>query len=216
MADGTGGSDWLDALFSGSAYQDESYKDLHMTGGGESAPASESFPQGGEGALTDYYATQYGPGGGEEDTSAGGLLMTAGGGQQEAAGGAAGLFGNFVTSAGDTISGWMKEATGLASKLFTNPPSSSTRIDPTTGKPVTVEKPGGGLNSLGQLLIAGAIQGVAGGYAAKAKQAAEEKEKKRERTFKREEKAEEYARKEYGGAPQIGRVTRGTGLLARG
>ena len=199
MADGTEGGDWYDILFGGGGGGEEVGPPAYLAGNGggeEVGPPAYLAGGGSENDSAAAYAALYG------DTPA--AAAQQGGAAEE--GGLFSDIGNFVTNAGGAISNW-------ASKIFTNQPSTTTRINPATGKPETIEKPGGGLNSLGQLLIAGALQGVAGGMASKSKQEAEAKEKKKERSFEREKIAEGYARKEYGAAPQIGQATRGTGLL---
>lgn len=212
MADGTeGGGDWFDILFGGGGGEEVGPPAYLKNDSGDVGPPAY-LAGGGERDAADAYAALYG------DTAAspqGGATFGAGvtGGGPAGGGSEGGIFDNFVNSAGSTISGWWKDAGDIASKIFTNQPSTTTRVNPETGKLETVEKPGGGLSSLGQLLIAGALQGVSSGMASKSKQEAESKEKKKERTFEREKIAEGYARKEYGTAPQIGQATRGTGLL---
>ena len=145
-------------------------------------------------------------GGPAEQTSQGGLLagaVTSGGGTS----------GGFLESALGEIKGWFDSAMGAAGKLFTEQPSTTSRINPLTGKPETVQSAGGGLNSLGQLLLTGAIQGLGQGSVVKWQQERAEKEKARDRKLTRETRDIEYARKEYGAAPQIGAPTRGVGLI---
>ena len=116
-----------------------------------------------------------------------------------------------------TLGSWFEKIAAGAGKLFTEQPSTTTRINPLTGKPEMVQSAGGGLNSLGQLLLSGAIQGLGQSSVLKWQAETAEKSKKkafeREKTFEKEKRAEDFARKAYGVAPQIGAPTRGVGLI---
>lgn len=199
-------ADWFSDLFPDI---DTSGNVDYGTGGDPGSYSGASYDQmfeqtfGGTGADTSAYTPTY-------DTSGGG---GGGGGGQDSASVFANI-GDFVTGAQNTVSGWWDEAVKLGEKLFTNPEQTTTQIDPLTKKPVQVTTAGGGLNSLGQLLISGAIQGLGQGQVMKWQAERASKEKQKERNFEREKRAEDFSRKPYGGAPQLA-PKMGTGLIRR-
>jgi hypothetical protein len=125
---------------------------------------------------------------------------------------------NFILDVGDTLK------TG-AEKLFMTPEGTATARDPITGA-ITSRPVGGGLNTLGQTLLAGVLKSVGEGMNEKWKadtvakenaktRAATAKENDLNRKLTRESRDMAYARKEYGQAPQLGTPTRGVGLIGR-
>ena len=123
---------------------------------------------------------------------------------------------------------WEKLTTGASSiwdsisesanKLFMTPDTTDSKTDATKG---------GGLNTLGQTLLAGALQGISQSSLQKwqAERAAKENKLTREasaaenakqRAFDKQQQDERYSRAEYGGSPSLGRPRRGSGILSSG
>ncbi len=142
-----------------------------------------------------------------------------------------GSFSGDVSGAIDNALGYAKTAISSlgdwASKVFTEQPSTTTRYNPATGKYEDVANAGGGLNSLGKTLLAGALQSL--GTAAVAKwqneRASEEAakgrkfsaaEKEKDRQFERDKIADQNARKPYGTDTGLGVPRTGVGLINRG
>ncbi len=148
--------------------------------------------------LTSTYGTSPG---GTADTS-----FTGGTGTDASSGG----FLGFVASAGGTIADAFKSAFTGAMSLFTNPEKTVTGPDGTT------KTTGGGINTLGQTLLAGALQSLGQGQVLKWQADRVSKEKALDRRAVKEAQAEKYRRAAYGEAPQIAQPSTGVGLIHRG
>jgi hypothetical protein len=122
-----------------------------------------------------------------------------------------GSVGAFATEAAGTLKEWFDKAT----KLFTEPETTKRVLNKETGQYEDVAT-GGGMNSLGKLLIAGAIQSLGQGSVMKWQAERASKEKAKDRAAVVAAKNEEYRRKAYGAAPQIGTPQRGIGLIGTG
>lgn len=165
------------------------------------------------------FAEKFGSG----DSSPTGMLATSETSQGAPAGAASASYtggsGDFLSGALDTIKSWgddilgaVSKAAGAAGKLFTEPEGSTMKLNPATGKYEPVAT-GGGLSSLGQLLLAGAVQSLGQGSVLKwqAERASQEKAKDRKAVLAAQN--EKYRRQEYGAAPQLGTPQRGIGLV---
>lgn len=117
-----------------------------------------------------------------------------------------------IKSWGEDILGAIGKAAGAAGKLFTEPEGSTMKLNPATGKYEPVAT-GGGLSSLGQLLLAGAVQSLGQGSVLKWQAERASKEKAKDRAAVLAAQNEKYRRQAYGAAPQLGAPQRGIGLV---
>lgn len=120
--------------------------------------------------------------------------------------------GTFASDAASTLKDWFDKATSL----FTEPETTRRVQNKETGQYEDVTSAGGGLNSLGKLLIAGAIQSLGQGSVLKWQAERASKEKAKDRAAVLAAQNEKYRRAAYGGAPQLNAKRRGSGLLGTG